>query len=169
MIYFSSISQLTLSLSHIHTHTHTHSKLRALDWDVDGPLQNSPAVVIYHPKDGNQFVNVGWAGWIATISGKLFPRKAGSLNLWQIALFVLAGMSYNGIAISEKHSDVPFSGESRSGIPFNFLMRDILQFDNTVYDAMKYVHYHSIYKALSIVSPPFSSLSLSLPPLLPIV
>ena len=54
--------------------------------------------------------------------------------------FVLAGMSYNGIAISEKHSDVPFSGESRSGIPFNFLMRDILQFDNTVYDAMKYVY-----------------------------
>ena len=72
-------------------------------------------------------------------------------------------MSYNGIAISEKHSDVPFSSESRSGIPFNFLMRDILQFDNTVYDAMKYVHYHS-YKALSIVLRPYSPpLSLSSP------
>ena len=48
-------------------------------------------------------------------------------------------MSYNRIAISEKHSDVKFSLESRRGIPFNFLMRDILQFDNSVYDAMKYV------------------------------
>jgi hypothetical protein len=53
-------------------------------------------------------------------------------------IIIFAGMSYNGIAISEKHSDVPFSSESRSGIPFNFLMRDILQFDNTIYDAMKY-------------------------------
>ena len=45
-------------------------QLRALDWDVDGPLQNSPAVIVYHPEDGNQFANVGWAGWIATISGE---------------------------------------------------------------------------------------------------
>ena len=51
---------------------------------------------------------------------------------------VCAGMSYKGIAISEKHSDMVISTESRRGIPFNFLMRDILQFDNTIYDAMKY-------------------------------
>lgn len=51
----------------------------------------------------------------------------------------LLGMSLKGIAVSEKHSDVKFSHESRKGIPFNFLMRDILQFDNTVYDSMRYV------------------------------
>ena len=45
-------------------------QLRALDWDTSGPLQNAPAVVVYHPEDGNAFANVGWAGWIATITGK---------------------------------------------------------------------------------------------------
>ena len=47
-------------------------------------------------------------------------------------------MSYNGIAVSEKHSDVEFSPESRSGIPFNFLMRDILQFDNSLNNTIRY-------------------------------
>ena len=46
-------------------------------------------------------------------------------------------MSSKGIAISEKHSDEVFGEESRIGIPFNILMRDILQFDNTLYDAIE--------------------------------
>ena len=66
-----------------------------------------------------------------------YDGKACKLMYSNINFALLVGMSYNGIAISEKHSDVPFAQESRSGIPFNFLMRDILQFDNTVYDAMK--------------------------------
>lgn len=57
----------------------------------------------------------------------------------------VSGMSYKGIAISEKHSDMKFSLESRRGIPFNFLMRDILQFDNSVYDAMRYVGCQCVY------------------------
>lgn len=51
--------------------------------------------------------------------------------------FTYAGVSEKGMAISEKHSDVEFSGESRIGIPFNFLMRDVLQFDNSLYDSIK--------------------------------
>ena len=46
-------------------------------------------------------------------------------------------MSSKGVAISQKHSDVKFGEESRSGIPFNLLMRDIIQFDDSLYDAMK--------------------------------
>jgi exportin-7 len=46
------------------------TQLRALDWDTTGPLQNAPAVIIYHPENGNAFANVGWTGWIATISGE---------------------------------------------------------------------------------------------------
>lgn len=49
----------------------------------------------------------------------------------------LPGMSSTGVAISEKHSDIKFDGESRIGIPFNILMRDILQFDNTLDDALR--------------------------------
>lgn len=48
-------------------------------------------------------------------------------------------MSSKGIAISQKHSDEPFGEESRVGIPFNFLMRDILQFDSSLQDAIRYV------------------------------
>lgn len=29
-----------------------------------------PVVAVYHPDQGNDFVNVGWAGWIATIAGE---------------------------------------------------------------------------------------------------
>lgn len=90
-------------------------QLRALDWDVDGPLQDAPTVVVYHPDEGHDFANVGWSGWVATISG----------------------VSSKGLAISEKHSDEPFGEESRSGIPFNFLMRDVLQFDNTLQDSIR--------------------------------
>jgi hypothetical protein len=91
------------------------TQLRALDWDTTGPLQNAPAVIIYHPENGNAFANVGWTGWIATISG----------------------MSSKGMAISEKHSDEVFGEESRIGIPFNILMRDVIQFDNNLYQAME--------------------------------
>jgi exportin-7 len=46
-------------------------------------------------------------------------------------------MSSKGLAVSEKHSDEPFGEESRSGIPFNFLMKDILQFDSTLENSIR--------------------------------
>lgn len=52
-------------------------------------------------------------------------------------LFLNTGVSSSKLAISEKHSDMVFGGESRDGIPFNILMRDILQFDNTLDQALK--------------------------------
>ena len=51
---------------------------------------------------------------------------------------LLVGVSSKGLAISEKHSDEPFGKESRSGIPFNFLMRDVLQFDGSLQDSIRY-------------------------------
>ena len=51
----------------------------------------------------------------------------------------LAGMSSKGIAMSEKHADIEFGVESRAGIPFHFLMRDVIQFDNSLEDAIRYV------------------------------
>lgn len=35
------------------------------------------------------------------------------------------------MAISEKYGDQVFGGDSRIGYPFNYLLRDILQFDNS--------------------------------------
>jgi len=90
-------------------------QLRALDWDVDGPLQKQPTIVVYHPNkdNGHTYANVGWAGWIASITG----------------------MSSAPLAISEKVGD-NFGKSSRIGIPFHYLLRDILQFDNTIDDAI---------------------------------
>jgi len=90
-------------------------QLRALDWDCDSPLQKQPTIVIYHPNKGNghSFANVGWAGWIASITG----------------------MSSVPLAISEKVGD-DFGKSSRIGIPFHYLLRDILQFDNTLDDSI---------------------------------
>jgi len=82
-------------------------QLRALDWDTSGPLQEFPLVTIYHPDNGHAFANVGWAGWIASITG----------------------MSSAQMAMSEKVTDHDFGTTSRLGIPFNFLIRDILQWD----------------------------------------
>jgi len=85
-------------------------QLRALDWDISGPLQQYPLVTIYHPKYGHPFANVGWTGWIASITG----------------------MSSSQMGMSEKVTDHEFGSTSRFGIPFNFLMRDVLQFDANV-------------------------------------
>ena len=63
-------------------------QLRALDWDVDGtcsnflkvlstfmylgPFKNYPQITVYHPSEGNghDFANVGWTGWIGSITGE---------------------------------------------------------------------------------------------------
>lgn len=51
-------------------------------------------------------------------------------------------MSSSGLAVSEKVSDIPFGEESRIGIPFNFLMRDVLQFDTSLENAIRFGGYN---------------------------
>eukprot|EP00948_MAST-09A_sp_MAST-9A-sp1_P004194 g4194.t1 len=101
-------------------------QMRALDWDTDGPFQDYPEVTIYHaesqeegssPTSEKSFANVGWTGWIGSITG----------------------MSEAQTAISEigvSFPDSTFGKESRFGVPFTFLLRDILQFDHGLDDAM---------------------------------
>jgi len=84
-------------------------QLRALDWDTNAGLQDYPLVTIYHPNegDGHPFANVGWVGWVASITG----------------------MSSSQVAMSQKVTDYDFGTNSRIGYPFHFLIRDILQYD----------------------------------------
>ena len=44
--------------------------------------------------------------------------------------------------MSEKHAEMPFGDESRIGVPFNFLIRDILQFDSSLENAIWFVGVH---------------------------
>lgn len=96
-------------------------QLRALDWDVKGPFKNFPLVTVYHPtrdsNNGRAFANVGFVGWVGSITG----------------------VSESQVAISEigvSYPDETFGQESRFGVPFTFLLRDIIQFDYTLDDAI---------------------------------
>jgi len=94
-------------------------QLRALDWDMNGPFRDYPSMTVYHPNEGNghSFVNVGLQGFIGG----------------------LTGASETQLAISEigvGYPDSSFGEESRMGLPFIFLLRDILQWDNVLDDAI---------------------------------
>jgi len=94
---------------------------RSLDWDMDGPFRDFSAMTVYHPnKDGSNghaFVNVGIMGFIGGLTG----MSEAQLGISEI------GVSY---------PDATFGNESREGVPFIFLLRDILQFDYTIDDAI---------------------------------
>ncbi|ESP01180.1 hypothetical protein LOTGIDRAFT_172703 [Lottia gigantea] len=95
-------------------------QLRALDWAVDGPFKDFPQVTVYHPVNstyGQDFANFGWTGWIGSITG---------MNSKQMAISEI-GVSF---------PDETFGKESRIGVPFTNLLRDILQYDRTLDDAI---------------------------------
>lgn len=91
-------------------------QLRALDWDTDGPFQKDPVVVVYHPEEGqgHSFATMGWAGFLGAITGFSSANVAVSEKVW---------LAYDGPS-------------SRAGVPFNFLLRDILQFDTDADQAL---------------------------------
>lgn len=97
-------------------------QLRALDWNTDGPFKNYPQITVYHPQsgsgNGHAFANVGFTGWVGSITG----------------------MSEVPMAISEigvSFPDSSFGSDSRFGIPFTYLLRDILQFSDSLDEAME--------------------------------
>ncbi|KJE94496.1 hypothetical protein CAOG_05130 [Capsaspora owczarzaki ATCC 30864] len=95
-------------------------QMRALDWDVDGPFKDYPQITVYHPSNsdnGHAFANIGWTGWLGSITGFSSVQTAIS-------------------EIGATYSDASFGSDSRFGVPFTFLLRDILQFDQTIDDAL---------------------------------
>lgn len=99
-------------------------QLRALDWDTDGPFKDYASVVVYHPTPesssaGHAFANVGFIGWMASVTG----------------------MSSQPLAVSEigvSYPDKSFGPERylAPGYPFGFVIRDVLQFDQSLTDAI---------------------------------
>jgi isopenicillin-N N-acyltransferase-like protein len=97
-------------------------QLRALDWDTHAGLQNNPLVTFYHPLNpsmGYPFANVGWAGWIGTLTG-MSSKKIGMSE----------------IGVSFPNYPPYFGDETFEGIPFVFLERELMQYATSVYDAM---------------------------------
>jgi isopenicillin-N N-acyltransferase-like protein len=88
-------------------------QMRSLDWNMDGPFRDFASVTVYHPINstyGHSFANVGFPGFIGGLTGVSSDKL---------------GISEIGVSFP----DNTFGDESRAGIPFIFLLRDILQFD----------------------------------------
>lgn len=95
-------------------------QLRALDFDTDGPFKDFPQVTVYHPSEGNAYAQVGWPG----------------------DLGVLTGFSSQKLAISEigvSYPDDSFEQGTRTtqpekvrGQPWMFILRDVLQYENSL-------------------------------------
>lgn len=97
-------------------------QLRALDWDMDGPFRNFPQITVYHPNkdDGHAFANVGFTGFIGSFSGMSSVYTATS-------------------EIGASFPDDTFGKESSFGVPFTYLLRDMLQFDKTLDDCKRHL------------------------------
>eukprot|EP00026_Physarum_polycephalum_P010846 Phypoly_transcript_11028.p1 GENE.Phypoly_transcript_11028~~Phypoly_transcript_11028.p1 ORF type:complete len:293 (+),score=37.39 Phypoly_transcript_11028:274-1152(+) len=97
------------------TQTNSLYHLRALDWGTVNPFRQYPTLIVYHPQEGNghPFASLGWNGLVGALTG-FSPYVGAGEKVW---------IHYNG-------TDV------RAGIPWNFLFRDMLQFDQNVSAAL---------------------------------
>lgn len=85
-------------------------QLRCLDYETGANIQKYPVIVIYVPDQGFVFANITWAGVIGCVSG----------------------ISKQCLAISEIGDDYDKENDTFAGIPFMFLLRDVLQFDRSL-------------------------------------
>ena len=89
-------------------------QLRALDYATHAEIQRYPQITVYHPESGHAFANIGWVGVVGAVTG----------------------ISSAQMAISEIGDDYDKDNDTFAGIPFPFLLRDVLQFDNTLDEAI---------------------------------
>ena len=57
-------------------------QFRTLDWDMSGPFRDFPHITIYHPNDGNHFANIGWTGWVGSLTGTFWPHSCSMDYQW---------------------------------------------------------------------------------------
>lgn len=95
-------------------------QLRALDWGTDGPFQQYPLAVTWHPTaptGGNTFTTLSWPGMLGAITG------------W----------AQGGLSISEKVWDAYTGVKKRAGYAFHYLLADILRWDQDIDSALSRV------------------------------
>ena len=91
---------------------------------MDGPFRDFPALIVYHPSSadgslGHPFANLAFSGFSASVTG----MSSKPLGISEI------GVSYPDASFGKETYLAP-------GYPFTYLLRDILQFDNTVEEAV---------------------------------
>lgn len=103
---------------------HTY-QLRALDYDTVGPFKDYHQIVVYHPTEGGHaFAEVGWPGSIGALSG----ISAAGLALSEI------GVAYPDDSFGQGTENTP--PEKVHGKPWMYVTRDMLQFDNSLTEAV---------------------------------
>ncbi len=90
-------------------------QIRALDYEMRAHIQDYPAIIIYDPEGGIPFANIGWVGFIGVVSG----------------------ISSAHIAVSEIGESFGDEHETLEGEPMPFLLRDILQKDDSLDKAVE--------------------------------
>ncbi len=83
---------------------HLH-QIRALDYATGAGIQAHPALIVYQPTGRNAWVNVGWLGFIGSVSG----------------------MNDKHLALSEIGDSFGWEHETLAGEPMPFLMRRVLE------------------------------------------
>mmetsp|Transcript_4788 Transcript_4788/g.6599 ORF Transcript_4788/g.6599 Transcript_4788/m.6599 type:complete len:452 (+) Transcript_4788:41-1396(+) len=96
-------------------------QLRALDFDTDGPFKDYPQLTVYHPTDGGHpYAQVSWPGNVGALSG--FSQQ-------QLAISEI-GVSYPDDSFGQGTDNTP--PEKVHGQPWMYILRDILQFDDSL-------------------------------------
>ena len=90
-------------------------QLRALDWATNSPLQQWPLVTVYHTPNNNAFATLGWPSFLGALTGMSSSPVGVCEKVW---------LSYTG-------------KDRRNGVPFTLMLRDILEFDTSVEEALQ--------------------------------
>jgi isopenicillin-N N-acyltransferase like protein len=85
-------------------------QLRILDYGANFNLQRRPLITVYRPTtdNANQYVTIGWVGFVGAISG----------------------VNEKGVALSEMGFGNP-PGETLAGTPMPFLLKNVLRYANS--------------------------------------
>jgi hypothetical protein len=92
-------------------------QLRALDYATEAHIQDNPAIVVYHPRRGPAYVNVGWCGFIGMVTG----------------------MNAERVCMSEIGDDFDKEKHTLQGEPMPFVMRDVVSRATTVEEGVAIV------------------------------
>jgi hypothetical protein len=90
-------------------------QLRILDYGANFNLQRRPMITVYRPTtdNANQYVTIGWIGFVGAISG----------------------VNERGVALSEMGFGVPPGGKTLAGMPMPFLLKNVLRYANSADEA----------------------------------
>jgi isopenicillin-N N-acyltransferase-like protein len=101
-------------------------QLRSLDFDTKGPFKEYNQVTVYHPNVGHAYAQIGWPGNVGALSG---------MSAAQIAVSEI-GVAFPDESFEQgKSLGLDFPPEKVQGQPWMFILRDVLQYSETLDEA----------------------------------